>query len=322
MTKSRHFWRPLLLTYWLALSLALIGLGPKVFAAPELYSIDLVKVADNVYSAIGDTNAPTYENGGHNNNLSFVIGSEAVLVFNGGDSFLLAKAFHEAIKKITKVPVRWLVNENAQGHSMLGNSYWSEQGVTIVAQRAAIEEIKREGRAVLARMLARNKDKGVGTFIGIPTEVIDEKKLISLGDTEVEIINFGPAHAPGDISLWIPAQALLIAGDIAFHQRLVAVFPQTDSAGWIASFDKMAALAPRIIIPGHGEPTTLDVITRWTRGYLSFLRAEVAKILEADGELEEAYKIDQSAYAHLNAFEELAAKNAGRVFQQMEGDFF
>jgi hypothetical protein len=32
--------------------------------------------------------------------------------------------------------------------------------------------------------------------------------------------------------------------------------------------------------------------------------------------------IDQSAYAHLNTFEELAVKNAGRLFQTMEMEAF
>ncbi|MFO7527301.1 MAG: hypothetical protein R6W86_00640 [Marinobacter sp.] len=30
--------------------------------------------------------------------------------------------------------VNYVVNENAQGHSMLGNSYWRDQGLPIIAQ--------------------------------------------------------------------------------------------------------------------------------------------------------------------------------------------
>lgn len=74
----------------------------------DVYPITLTKVADNVYSAIGETQPPSYENGGHNNNLTCIIGSNGVLVVNGGDSYLLAKAFHQAIKTLTKQTVRWL----------------------------------------------------------------------------------------------------------------------------------------------------------------------------------------------------------------------
>jgi len=80
-------------------------------------------------------------------------------------------------------------------------------------------------------------------------------------------------------------------------------------------------LNPAIIIPGHGAPTTLEVLDRETRGYLVFLRDAVIEILERGGGLDEAYSIDQSDYAYLDTYEELAAKNAGRVYQHLEFDY-
>jgi len=89
----------------------------------ELYSKP-VEVIPGVWSAIGATQPPTYENAGHNNNLSFIISDDGVLVVNAGASYLLAKALHDEIKKITDQPVRYVVLENGQGHAMLGSIYW------------------------------------------------------------------------------------------------------------------------------------------------------------------------------------------------------
>lgn len=63
--------------------------------APEsmLYSLP-IQVKDNVYSAIGATASGTYANSGHNNNLSFIVTKDGVLVFNAGDNYLLAQALH------------------------------------------------------------------------------------------------------------------------------------------------------------------------------------------------------------------------------------
>ena len=63
-------------------------------------------------------------------------------------------------------------------------------------------------------------------------------------------------------------------------------------------------------------------ITRYTRDYLQYLTDEIEKILEEDGDLADAYAIDQSAYSHLDTFDELAGKNAGRLFQTMEMEMF
>lgn len=316
----------------LALCAAVLCLNAtRVFAAeatsqsvsattPELL---LTRVAENVYSAIGATAPPTYENGGHNNNLSVVIGRDAVLVVNGGASYQLAKALHQAIKKITDKPVKWLVDENGQGHAFLGNSYWAQLGgVEIIAQAEAADEILRHGDKILQDMLAYNRDKGEGTFVAPPTQTFSDILQIDLGDMPVQVISFGPAHSPGDISVWLPNQKIMITGDIAFHQRLLGIFPDTVTSQWIQSFEKMAALEPLIVIPGHGAPTDMAAIERETLGYLKFLRAEVIRILESEGDLQDAYNIDQSAYSHLDTFEELAAKNAGRVFQELEADYF
>ena len=71
--------------------------GPRTRQQNQLYDLP-VKVSDHVYSAIGATQPPTYKNAGHNNNLSLVIGSESVLVVNGGANNALARALHAEIK--------------------------------------------------------------------------------------------------------------------------------------------------------------------------------------------------------------------------------
>jgi hypothetical protein len=77
-------------------------------------------------------------------------------------------------------------------------------------------------------------------------------------------------------------------------------------------------LGATYVIPGHGHPTNMAQVRRYTRDYLVYLRAQIAAHLDAGGGLAEAYYVDQSPYAHLDTFEELATKNAGRVFEQME----
>ena len=101
------------------------------YPGSDLYSSPY-EVIPNVFSAIGATAPPTYENTGHNNNLSFIITGDGVVVINSGAAFVLAKAMHEEIKKVTDQPVKLIINENAQGHAMLGNNYWAQLGVLSV----------------------------------------------------------------------------------------------------------------------------------------------------------------------------------------------
>ncbi len=282
-----------------------------LFSLPE-------KVTDNIYSAIGATAPGTYANSGHNNNLSFIITSEGVIVFNAGDNYLLAKALHHEIQKLTDKPIKYVILENAQGHAMLGSNYWKQQGAEIIAHVDALEEMKNHGQAVIERMQTGRRDKAQWTVFTLPDKTFEDKLVIELGGETFEILHLGPGHSPGDISLWIPDQKVLISGDMAFHQRLMPIFEHTDTAGWIETWDKIEALNADIIIPGHGSPTNITEVTKYTKDYLVYMRNEVAKILDEDGTEQDAYDIDQSRFSHLDTFNELALQNAGRIFRQME----
>ncbi len=290
---------------------------PDQYPASELYSKP-VEIIPRVWSAIGATGPPTYENSGHNNNLSFIVTGDGVVVVNGGASSRLAKALHDEIRRITSQPVKLVINENGQGHAMLGNSYWAAQGVPILAHEDAATVFKERGYDILDRMKGYNRDKAEGTKVQGPSETFTDKKVIEMGGMHIEVIAIGPAHSPGDISVWLPKQKLVIAGDMAFHERMPPVFDDTNTEGWLESWEKFEALGAIFVIPGHGHPTNIAQVRRYTRDYLVYLRGKVRALIDRGGSLQDAYAIDQSPFAHLDTFKELAKRNAGRVFEQME----
>jgi len=314
-----RIFKKLSLSCVLASGVALADSPADKYPESVLYSKP-VQISENVWSAIGATQYYSYENGGHNNNLTFVIGDNAVLVVNGGSSYQLAEALHQEIKKHTALPVKYVVDENGQSHAILGNGYWKAQGAEIIAHEEALEEIEEQGLQGLETLEGILKERAKGTTLVPIDQTFDERMALDLGGLSVELIRFGPAHSLGDISVYVPAENVLIAGDMAFQQRLLPVFPDTDTAEWLETWHSEFApfAAGKIIIPGHGEATDFETVDKWTRGYLEYVRAKVAVLLEEGGSLEDAYKIDQTPYAHLDTFEQLAAKNAGRIFEAME----
>ena len=291
---------------------------PDQYPQSPLYSKP-VEVIPHVWSAIGATAPPTYENTGHNNNLSFIVTEEGVVVVNAGAAAILAEALHDEIRRITDKPVVLVINENGQGHAMLGNSYWAAEGVPILAHVDAKAEVEAHGHQILERMKGYNRDKAEGTEVVAPTETFEDRRVIELGGTRIEVLHLGPAHSPGDIQVWLPEEKLVIAGDMAFHERLLPIFDDTDTRAWIETWEtEFEALGAVYVIPGHGHPTNMAQVRRYTRDYLVYLRGKIRAHLDAGGDLAEAYYVDQSPYAHLHTFDELATRNAGRVFEKME----
>ena len=309
----------LVIVFWSLNSIVLASEDIKdKYPQSELYNKP-VEVIPNVFSAIGATAPPTYENSGHNNNLSFVITTDGVVVINSGASVRLASALHEEIKTITDQPVKLVINENGQGHAILGNLYWSQLGVDILAHEDAIHEIEENSYTILERMKSYNRDKAIGTEVIIPNKSFSEKIIFNLGGLEFHVLHLGPAHGPGDTQVWLPQLSLMIAGDMAFHERMLPIFENTCTKFWLKTWDeKFAPLNATYVIPGHGHPTNMAQVTRFTRNYLLDLRAKVSEVLDNGGDLTEAFYVDQERWRSLDTFEELAKRNAGRVFEEME----
>jgi len=286
------------------------------YPASLLYSKPIELVPD-VWTAIGATAPPSYENSGHNNNYTFVITGAGVVVINSS-SYLLAEALHDEIRRVTDEPVVLVINENGQGHASLGNGYWKDQGVPILAHADTATAIEKNGHGSLAQLRRTTKEKAEKSRVELPTETFTNERIIELGNKRIEVRWLGHSHSSGDIVVWLPDERLVISGDMAFHERLLPIFEETDTRLWLESWERFEALQALYVIPGHGHPTNMAQVRRYTRDYLLFLRGEVQKLLDGGEDLQAAYAIDQSRYAQLDTFEELASRNAGRLFEQME----
>lgn len=241
------------------------------------------------------------------------------MVVNAGASRGLAQALHDEIRTVTDQPVKLVIDENGQGHAMLGNGYWVDEGVPVLAHTEAARAFEEDGDASFLAGERLLRDRFETTRLHGPTETFEESYTVPFGDFPIEALYLGPAHSPGDIVVWLPQQKLVISGDMAFHERMLPVFADTDTRGWIETWETaFEPLGATYVIPGHGHPTNMDQVRRYTRDYLVDLREKIGAHLDAGGDLADAYYVDQSPYAHLDTFEELATKNAGRVFEQME----
>ncbi len=280
-----------------------------------------VEVIPGVWSAIGATEPGSYENSGHNNNLSFIVTDEGVVVVNAGDNFRLAEALHHEIKQITVQPVSYVILENGQGHAAGGIAYWKAQNVPVIAHQDAAKEWQHQGEVIIERIHRRMRDKAFGTEFMMPDETFEDERIIELGGWRIEAKKLGPAHSSGDISVWLPEKKLVIAGDIAFHQRLLPIFEDTDTKSWLETWEIFESLNAEFVIPGHGEATNMDEVRKYTKGYLVYMREQISALIDDGGSLEDVEQIDQSAYRHLDTYDQLYRLNASRIFRVMEFEF-
>jgi glyoxylase-like metal-dependent hydrolase (beta-lactamase superfamily II) len=111
----------------------------------------------------------------------------------------------------------------------------------------------------------------------------------------------------------------LFAGDLVFRGRIPFV-GQADSKGWIAGIDRLLALQPKLIVPGHGPASTdPQADLTLTRDYLQYLRASMATAARNMDPFEAAYAAtDWSRFAPLPLFQAANRMNAYNTYLLME----
>ena len=273
------------------------------------------RVADGVYAFIGETGARSHDNEGMNANTGFVVTPEGVVVIDSGASREAARKIHEAIRRVTDRPVKWVVNTGGQDHRWLGNGYFAALGIPVMAHEDAVRDNAARGAGQAAALQDVLKERFAAT------RSFRARERIELGGVPIELIFAGGGHTPGDIVVWLPRQRVAFAGDIVYVQRLLGVLPVSNVKHWLATFDALAALRSARIVPGHGPVTTLARAKRETRDYLQALRDHMKRAVDDGVDLQAAIAaMDDRAWAGLENYKELRGGNASRVYLEAEGE--
>jgi glyoxylase-like metal-dependent hydrolase (beta-lactamase superfamily II) len=281
------------------------------------------QVAPGVYAFIGETGMRTYENEAMNATTGFVVTTAGVVVIDSGSSYQVGKKIHDAIRRVTKQPVRVVINTGGQDHRWLGNGYFVTLGVPIIGHEKMKADAEERGAMLIQSLKGELKDKLEGTKGVLPTQTFADKHRFRLGKTDFELIYTAPAHTPGDIMVWLPQSRTVFSGDIVFTDRLLGVLPFSNVTGWLESFEALAALKPARIVPGHGAPCDLEKSRRETGNYLRLLREHMKRAVDAGQDLQTAISgLDQSAYAKLPNFDLLSGGNASRAYLEAEAAAF
>ncbi|MGG2014828.1 MBL fold metallo-hydrolase [Bacillus sp. S10(2024)] len=161
-----------------------------------------------------------------------------------------------------------------------------------------------------------------GSKIVVNIERIDEPHLTVDGE-KVEILGLMRGDADHVAALWIPSIKTLVASDLVFSDAHVWVadarFPE-DRQAWLDNLDKLEALKPEVIIPGHApndKPYNPNGI-QFTRRYLKDFMHHLKESNDSTDLIERMEKLYPGASVHICL--ELSAKIL-RDRYRWEGDW-
>lgn len=284
-------------------------------------SMKATRVGTHSYYIQGLSGAASIENQGFMSNAGFVVTRKGVVVFDTLGTPPLAEKMLGIIRKITKQPVKIVIVSHYHADHYYGVQVFKDLGAEIWAHRNAEGQTRTENAAL---RLAQRKEVlfpwvNENTKLTEPDKFLEGDTDFELGGVHFNIRHVGPAHSDEDLAMLVKEDRVLFAGDLVFKGRVPFV-GEADSKAWLNSLDKLIALKPRVLVPGHGAASTtpLKDLTL-TRDYLNFVRSEMGKAVDDLVAFDEAYaRTDWSKYKNMPAFEEANRPNAYNTYLLME----
>ena len=286
--------------------------------------MELREIAPHVFAALVPDRGWSWSNAG------FVARGDGLMV----DTFMDVRRTREALALLADAgasqPAR-LVNTHHNIDHCWGNQLFRER--EIIAHRRAAEHMAKDLRPeqLAALVEAESTSPGLAWFAGdlrghfdfseveptLPNHLIDGDVELDVGDTRVRLLAVGPAHTAGDVIVHLPEDDVVFAGDVIFRDCTPLGWEGT-FAGWIAALERILALAPALIVPGHG-PLCGPEGAQELIDYFRYVKAEAERCFERGLSLEDAAgAIELGPFARWNQPERLVF-NLARAYREAAG---
>ncbi len=253
---------------------------------PELKFDEVKEIAPGVffrYSSISATDKKVPFGG---SNHCWVVFKEYVVVIDANFPKEAGDVL-EAIKKTTKLPVKYVFDTHHHGDHAWGNSVWAKAGATVIGSKECARLLKTSGPAEFEKeqkKLDGRKDVKDGDLKQVD-EAFSETLAIDDGTQRVEFHFLGHAHTPGDAVAYLPKHKIICTGDMCVNGAF-NYCGHADTASWVKVLEKAEKFDVKLVVPGHGPVTGKDVLAKQRR-WFEELRAEVKKGIADKKELKD-----------------------------------
>jgi len=253
-------------------------------------------------------------------NIGFIVGTQCVAVIDTGGSLEEGKSLLQAVKKLTSLPVCYVINTHVHPDHILGNYAFMASGVRFIGHANLARAMRLLGPTYLQRASVGKAVPLPASQIVLPDEGVKQDLRIDLGGRHLLLQAQPQAHTDNDLTIYDEKTQTWWLGDLLFAEHIPVIGGSGSLLGWLKLLEALQQKPAASVVPGHG-PVSMDwpdAAAAETR-YLKSLRDETRVWLQQDGELPEA--LDSVGYGEKDKWEQFNAfhkRNISTAYTELE----
>ena len=299
-----------------------LSLGALCFAClwvPSLFAQDLGphvrKIKDGIYVY---TVKPTPES---TSNCGIIVTTEGVVLIDTGQTAVDTREVAEVVKKLTPLPVRFIIDTETHPDHTYGHFLFSPPAVVIGAEGAGAEMNQSYDPERWAKQTPEIQAAAKGFRLIPPQIEYGDKLTLRLGERTFELLNLGTVHSLANTAIWLPSERVLFSASVAVPGQINTIRPHTNIADMFKVMDMMKALNPEVVIPGHGAPGGTEIFDNYER-FLTLLLQRVGAMMREGKTLDQIkQELRMPEYENLPGEKERIANNYEAAYRAIQGGF-
>jgi cyclase len=243
------------------------------------------KFKDGIYAYVGKN---------LNSNCGIILTQEGVVLIDSGHNPTDSRTILAAVKKLTSLPVRFLIDTEPHPDHTTGHFVFSPPAIVIAAEGAG-ESMKARDKAEpdRNRKLAEQSPEMRAAFEGyrmvLPHIEYRQQMTLNLGERTFELMYLKNVHSEADTAIWLPRERVLFSASAVVVDQFNIFRPNVRIPDILAAVQMMKGLNPEFVIPGHGIPGTTKIFEDSER-YYALLLDRVGKMVRDGKSLDEIKK--------------------------------
>src|SRR5437660_3240236 len=257
-----------------------IGLASAQDLGPQIR-----KLEDGVYVYVGKN---------FNSNCGIVLTQDGVVLIDSGHNPTDSRAVLAAVRKLTALPVRFLIDTEPHPDHTTGHFVFSPPATIIAAEGAgdSMRSRERGDPERIQKLAAASREMRAaleGYRFVAPQVEYRQKMTLKVGERTFELMYLKGVHSESDTAIWLPKERVLFSASAAVVNQYNILRPIVTIPDILAALKMMKGLNPEFVIPGHGTPGTVKIFEDSER-YYALLLERVGKMTREGKSLDEIKK--------------------------------